>query len=429
MPRCFMRAGRRARVGDTLSVRADPSGALPPATYTLRSDAPGCRPPARSTLTRNPATVIDVRYDLPTLQAARAYVGTVERLGRADTLAGPAFRLVSTVVAPEPVAAGSASSAPASGIEPGSSVRTFFRADSARPFEVRVSTPEPGREGPRVPPRAGRDAVPRMRAPGHRGARTGGRVSGRWPRCRGRAPTRLVASRVPPQPADATRRGDPVSRPAASDAETETGRGHARPKSTSIRCPARSSRMAAGRRERVETVAARGSAVRRIRVRRSGLGRAAWSSTSRWTASNGAGSPISGSRSSIPPGTQIEQAARSTTPSAGCRRIFPRATATCRLSCGSFPALPIRRPTSSGRVRASIRLYADSAVALEPAQAAPRRHLAPARTVDRLFPCRPVPGRWATGSFPLGVLVARIGRAAPGPGKAACRSPNPAAMR
>jgi hypothetical protein len=58
-----------------------------------------------------------------------------------DTLAGPAFRLVNTIVVPEPAASGEL--LPAARLEPGGERRASFLADSARPFVVRASTWSP----------------------------------------------------------------------------------------------------------------------------------------------------------------------------------------------------------------------------------------------------------------------------------------------
>jgi hypothetical protein len=59
----------------------------------------------------------------------------------ADTLLGPAFRLVNTVVVPHPL--GTATVTSAARLEVGDTRRGFFVADSARPFLVRVATASP----------------------------------------------------------------------------------------------------------------------------------------------------------------------------------------------------------------------------------------------------------------------------------------------
>jgi subtilisin family serine protease len=108
------------------------------ATYELRSDSPWITPPRRVILTGG-RTIVELRYNLSSLKPPGSYVGTVTGWGP-DTLAGPAFRLVSTIVAPERVTAGTRELRSGARVEPGATLRTFFHADSARPFELRVST-------------------------------------------------------------------------------------------------------------------------------------------------------------------------------------------------------------------------------------------------------------------------------------------------
>ena len=110
----------------------------PPATFTLRSDAPWLTAPARVTLA-GPRTRVTVRLARRKLGASGAYVGVVSGWGE-DTLAGPAFRLVNTVVIASPVAAGSRALRAGEKLPAGGMLRTFFRADSARPFVLSIET-------------------------------------------------------------------------------------------------------------------------------------------------------------------------------------------------------------------------------------------------------------------------------------------------
>jgi subtilisin family serine protease len=110
----------------------------PPASFILRSDAPWLTAPPRATLT-GPHTRVTVRYARQKLGTSGAYVGVVSGWGE-DTLAGPAFRLVNTVVIPAPVAAGSRALRAGEKLSAGGMLRTFFRADSARPFVLSVET-------------------------------------------------------------------------------------------------------------------------------------------------------------------------------------------------------------------------------------------------------------------------------------------------
>jgi subtilisin family serine protease len=111
--------------------------ALGSVTYALRSDVPWLRPPATVTLTGRSADV-KLSYSAAKLPRPGAYTGTVTGWA-GDTLAGPAFRLVVTVVSPT----GSADSLllrPPTTVRAGSVLRSFFLADTTRPFEVTVTT-------------------------------------------------------------------------------------------------------------------------------------------------------------------------------------------------------------------------------------------------------------------------------------------------
>ena len=72
------------------------------ATYTLRSDAPWLTAPGTLAL-RSASTTVQLRVARHGLAAPGASVGTVTGWGP-DTLAGPAFRLVTTVIAAAPTA-------------------------------------------------------------------------------------------------------------------------------------------------------------------------------------------------------------------------------------------------------------------------------------------------------------------------------------
>ena len=80
-----------------------PAGA-PPVTYTLRSDAPWLGVPATVAL-RGPRSTVQLRVGRRGLASAGASVGTVTGWSE-DTLAGPAFRLVTTVIVAAPLASG-----------------------------------------------------------------------------------------------------------------------------------------------------------------------------------------------------------------------------------------------------------------------------------------------------------------------------------
>jgi hypothetical protein len=105
-------------------------------TYALRSDAPWLRPPPAFTLTGRSAEV-KLTYSAAKLARPGAYTGTVTGWTD-DTLAGPAFRLVVTLV--NPVAPGDSLllRGPTT-VQAGTVLRSFFVADTMRPFEVSVT--------------------------------------------------------------------------------------------------------------------------------------------------------------------------------------------------------------------------------------------------------------------------------------------------
>ncbi len=112
-----------------------PRGAAP-ATYTLRSTTPWLLAPR--TITAGAATtVVALRYRSALLREPGVYSATVSGWP-ADSTAGPAFRLVNTVIVPH--RAGSAELARSARLEPGGVRRAFLAADSARPFTVRIGT-------------------------------------------------------------------------------------------------------------------------------------------------------------------------------------------------------------------------------------------------------------------------------------------------
>jgi tripeptidyl-peptidase II len=114
-----------------------PAGA-PVASYTLRSDAPWLTAPASVTV-RGARTAVRLKVARRALAAPGAYVGTVTGW-TGDTMAGPAFRLVTTVVAAAPLAPGTQKLRQAVAVPAGGTLRTFFQADSTRPFALTVET-------------------------------------------------------------------------------------------------------------------------------------------------------------------------------------------------------------------------------------------------------------------------------------------------
>jgi len=109
------------------------------ATFQLRSSAPWLRAPATAAIAATGQ--VAVRWSAAALTVPGTYSGVVSGWS-ADTAAGPAFRLVATIVIPEP---GLAQPVRRTVTPIGGAGRVFFRADSARPFDVRISTTSPQR--------------------------------------------------------------------------------------------------------------------------------------------------------------------------------------------------------------------------------------------------------------------------------------------
>ena len=109
----------------------------PAATYTLRSDADWLLAPRTLTLSAE-RTAVELRYAADRLATPGAHTGVVTGWP-ADTLAGPAFRLVGTIVLPSPAADTGLTLRRDAAVGPGEVLRSFFLADTARPFEVRVA--------------------------------------------------------------------------------------------------------------------------------------------------------------------------------------------------------------------------------------------------------------------------------------------------
>lgn len=111
-------------------------GATGSTTYLLRSTAPWLVAPRAATVTGAKGSVT-LRYKAAALAAPGIHTGVVSGW-TADSLLGPAFRLVNTVVVPHPL--GTATLTSAARLEAGDTRRGFFVADSGRPFLVRVAT-------------------------------------------------------------------------------------------------------------------------------------------------------------------------------------------------------------------------------------------------------------------------------------------------
>jgi hypothetical protein len=122
--------------GDTLQtfLLNRPAGATAQ-TFALRSNAGWLVAPQDLELAQSSGSVT-LRYVADSLRAPGVYTGVVSGWS-SDTLAGPAFRLVNTVIVP---ARGSRIEINPAEIQPGSQRRLFFEARAGRPFFVATAT-------------------------------------------------------------------------------------------------------------------------------------------------------------------------------------------------------------------------------------------------------------------------------------------------
>jgi subtilisin family serine protease len=117
-----------------------PAGS-PVADYTLRSDAAWLRAPAGVRLGPGPDAVT-VAYQASALRTPGVYSGVVTAW-TADTMAGPAFRLVNTIVVPDTA---SLIMTDLGQLPAGGDGRLFFPAEAGRPFAVAVATRKQGEQ-------------------------------------------------------------------------------------------------------------------------------------------------------------------------------------------------------------------------------------------------------------------------------------------
>ena len=371
------------------------------ATYRLRSGAPWIAAPATITAggAAGPATV-ELRYDTAAIRTPGVYTGVVTGWS-ADTTAGPAFRLVTTVV----VAYGAGQEIARQVSVDGSRVeRIVFAVDSARPFEVRVERTsgagavaylhEPGgmpwREESNLPAGAGEDAaVFRVDA---RDA-----VAGTW---------ELALVSPTSEPASASVRL--AHAPAALS--VERGRDGVVAKLSArdtAAVPARLGFLLAGA-QRTHTVVAVGSDVQRVPFVVPAWARGAaidvdmapadWPRFTDFgvTLFDAAGAPIETSPLNYASGR--------------AHVSFPDGHGALPVELGLFPGFADPSGDQKWTARVTIRLYADTAAALPPvAGAAPVAVTVPARgEIATTFTMIESPWPLGDGFIPLGVLVTQL---------------------
>ncbi|MFL5402688.1 MAG: S8 family serine peptidase [Gemmatimonadales bacterium] len=371
----------------------------PPASYTLRSEVPWISAPARVTLS-GPRTIIELRYDAAALKEPGASVGTVSGWGP-DSLAGPAFRLVSTVIVPAPVRAGAHDLRSGVRVEAGSLLRTFFRADSARPMEVQVSPASIGQKGlaflhepDGMPYRE--ESVRPVGAP------------------QGEAVYQIDARDV----VQGTYEADALA-PAAQALSLNLRVIHsplllrlAREKSEAVATLSNTGptpveaelAVLLGGAERVETVVAKSSAVRRIPFIAPAWARSVvvdvTMSPEQWGRFTDFGVTLFDSI-----GRQIEKQPLNYA-FGRLQAKLPDAHGDMPVELGLFPGFA-DTTDQSWSLRASIRLYADSAVALKPVARDSVVTVGAGKTATARFTLPEIPWPLGDGFFPLGVLAAR----------------------
>jgi tripeptidyl-peptidase II len=371
------------------------------AVYTLRSDASWARAPARVTFTASSATV-DVTYHLAGLKAPGGYIATVSGWS-ADTLAGPAFRLVSTIVAPQPVTGGTREVRSGVRVEPGTLLRTFFQADSARPLELRISGANLGQKGlaflhePDGMPY--RDEYTRPIGSADREAIY--QVDGRDV-IPGAYEAVVVAPTQQPINVNLTVAQSPLRLELGREKSSAVAR------LTNLSpVPVRTEvAMLLGGAERVETVAARGSEVRRIPFVAPAWAKAVvvdlTMDPAQWSRFTDFGVTLFDSV-----GRQIEKQPLNYA-FGRLQAKLPENHGALPLELALFPGFADSTAAGNWTIRATIRLYSDSAVALEPVSPGDSSlSIAPGKAARVGFTLPASPWPLGDGFFPLGVVVAR----------------------
>jgi hypothetical protein len=398
------------------------SQATPDAVYSLRSDSPWLTAPQRVTL-KGARTSLDLRYDLSRLKPPGAYVGVVTGWSD-DSLAGPAFRLVNTIVMPAPAKSRVTELRSGVQVDPGTSLRTFFRADSARPFEVRVTSGarEKGLAFLHEP-----DGMPYR----DESARPLGGAEGAVYRVDARdvvgGTYEAVAAAVSPTIQSLTAGVRLTQSPFRLHLSRQKNEAVGTVSNVTAASAAAEVAILLGGAERVETVVTRGSATQRIPF-----------IAPRWA--NGVVVDITMDREQWSKftdfGVTLFDSAGRQIEKKPLNYAFGRLQASLPSGHGDMPVELALFPGFADAVsdepwtlRASIRLYADSAVTLAaPGSATASLTVAPGKTAARTFPLAPLPWPVGDGFFPLGVLVVRDGEHT-WTREAGLPLPNPAIMR
>jgi tripeptidyl-peptidase II len=370
-------------------------------TYRLRSDMPWASVPARVVMS-GPTSTVEVRYNLSTLKSPGAYVATITGWD-SDSLTGPVFRLVSTIVAPEALTAGVRDLRSGVQVEPGTQLRSFFLADSARPFEVRVSGARLGQKGlaflhePDGMPYRDESARPIGTADREAVYQVDGRdvVPGVY---------EVVAVAPSAQPLGANVKviHSPLRLQLARDQSGASARltnVTSAPVQTEVG-------VLLGGGERTQTVTAQGSTPRRIPFVAPAWARAVvidlTMDRAQWGRFTDFGFTLFDSA-----GRQIEKQPLNYA-FGRLQAKLPDGHGDMKVEVGLFPGFADPKSDENWTLRAAIRLYSDSAVALEPKGPVDSAlTVAPGKTATLGFALPASPFPLGDGFFPLAVLVAR----------------------
>jgi hypothetical protein len=321
----------------------------------------------------------------------------------ADTLAGPAFRLVSTLIAPDPVRSGSRDLRSGARVEPGGELGTFFTADSARPMELRISGTSVGQKGLAFLHEP--DGMP-YRDEYTRPIGTADREAVYQVDARDVVPGTyeavVVAPTLQPLSVNLKLTQAPLRLQLQREKETAVAR-----LSNLSGAPVRTNLgLLLGGAERIETVVARGPGVRQIPFVAPAWAKAVvvdiTMDRAQWGRFTDFGVTLFDSA-----GRQVEKQPLNYA-FGRLQAKLPDDHGAMPLQLGLFPGFADPSGDESWTLRAAIRLYSDSAVALDPVTPADTAvTVAPGKTQSVSFNLPASPWPLGDGFFPLGVVVAR----------------------
>jgi subtilisin family serine protease len=388
-----------ARRGTLRFILTRPDSA-PAGPFRLESDAAWLTPPASVSL--RDSGEVALRYDGARL-APGGHTGTVSAWS-ADTLRGPAFRLVATLVIPAPATPGLTSLHKAVPLGPDGVLRSFFLADTARPFAARVGTGGLADRAlaflhePHGVPYREESARPAGSASLAAEYRVDGRdvVAGAYEVDAIALPGRSAA-------VDVTVRQSPVTLRAAR----EDARVVARLENVSRAPVAAAVTFRLRGAERNDTIATRGSAPRRIPfvvpAWATGLVVDVAMAPEQWDRITDFGVSVYDSAGRQLAKNPMKYALGRTTVE------LPERHGDLRLTLALYPGFADPADDAPWTVRATMRAYADSAVALAPSRSDSTVRLPPGAGAEVGFGFDRAPWPLPERFVPLGQLVARVG--------------------